>query len=141
MKRPTPAPVAHRKTNAKKKKGISPRLTHGTRVAFQVTCARCGTEDTLPFVPKNAEELLCSGCAETEYGEDWDKGRTERSTEYEFQCAACTKTAFVQFMPEEPDGFLCLDCVKGIETSDPTRLTGATKVGKKRGVMKRKPSD
>ena len=141
MKKPTPAPVAHRKTNAKKKKGIPPRLTHGTRVAFHVTCARCGNDDTLPFVPKNVEEVFCSKCAEEEFGEDWDKGRSQKSADYEFACAACGKTAVVNFEPEEPEGFLCLDCVKGIETADPSRLEGATQVGKKRGIMKRKPRD
>ena len=141
MKKTTPAPVSHRKTTAKKKKGIPPRLSHGTRVAFHVTCARCAKEDTLPFVPKNPDGPLCSTCAAEEYGEDWDKGRTERSTEFEFTCAACAKTGVVPFQPDEPEGFLCGDCVRGIESADPSRLEGATLAAKGRGVMKRKPRE
>lgn len=141
MKKPTPAPVAHRKTKAKKKKGIPPRITHGTRVAFRITCERCSTEETLTFVPKNADELLCSTCAAEEFGEDWDKGRMPRSAEYEFDCAACGRSAVMRSKPEDAAGLLCMDCMKGVERAEPERIAGAVKVGKKRGLMKRKGGD
>src|SRR5262245_6321315 len=40
-----------------------PRNEHGTRVARRVTCARCGTSDHVPYVPKNPANALCRNCA------------------------------------------------------------------------------
>ena len=40
----------------------APRKTHGTRVSFPITCARCGTDETLDYVPRGVKlsEVLCS---------------------------------------------------------------------------------
>jgi CxxC-x17-CxxC domain-containing protein len=138
MKKTEPAPVARRKTHAKKKKGVSPRHTHGTRVAFRITCERCKAEDTLPFVPKNASQILCSKCAEAEFGADWDKGRSDKVIEHEFECASCARASIVSYVPDDPEGFLCSDCVKGIQSPDHSRLVGAKSVGRSPGVMRRK---
>lgn len=124
--------------NAPRKKGVSPRFTHGTRVAFRVTCEHCGKDDTLPFVPHNAEHLLCSTCASERYGENWDKGRYEKPSEIEFTCASCAKEA-VAPVPEEdePAPMLCRACEFGVERAKPGRVEGEI-IDKRGGVRKRK---
>ena len=57
------------------KKGKAPSMTHGTKVLFNVTCAKCGEADVLPFVPKTQGELLCQKCAAKTFGEGWANGR------------------------------------------------------------------
>ena len=36
--------------------------TPGERVQHPVTCAECGTETTVPFVPRNGKPVYCSTC-------------------------------------------------------------------------------
>lgn len=133
-----PVAVSKTRSSAKHKRGAPPRLTHGTRVAFNVTCAACGNEDTLPFVPKNADELLCSSCARERFGDDWDKGRSERPAEFEFECVACGAKAVVPFVPEDPNApMLCGMCMQGVEKPVHGRVEGEV-IDPKAGVRKRK---
>lgn len=48
-----------------------PRLDHGTRVIFPITCSKCGANDTLPYRPATSAPLLCMACLEQERGSDW----------------------------------------------------------------------
>lgn len=34
----------------------------GTRIQYPVTCAECGRETTVPFVPRNEKPVYCSNC-------------------------------------------------------------------------------
>ncbi len=34
----------------------------GTRIQYPVTCASCGQETTVPFVPRNEKPVYCSDC-------------------------------------------------------------------------------
>lgn len=121
-----------------KRHAVPPRIKHGTRVAFNITCATCGREDTLPFVPKNTDELLCSSCARERFGDDWDKGRGPRPAEFEFDCAACGAHDVVPFVPEDPTApMLCAMCVQGIEKPVRGRVDGEI-IDSRAGVRKRR---
>lgn len=121
-----------------RKGGTPPRFKHGTRVAFNIVCARCGAEDTLPFVPKNTSEVLCSTCAREEYGEAWDKGRSGKPAEFEFACVACGDTDRVPFWPEDPEEpRLCSFCRLGLERPVHGRVDGEV-LDARAGVRKRK---
>lgn len=39
------------------------RNEHGTRVARRVACGRCGTEDHVPYAPRDSSKALCRSCA------------------------------------------------------------------------------
>jgi hypothetical protein len=39
------------------------RNEHGTRVARRVVCGRCGSEDHVPYVPKESGKAMCRACA------------------------------------------------------------------------------
>lgn len=131
--------ISHTRDSKPRKKGVSPRFTHGTRVAFNVTCEACGKDDTLPFVPHNAEQILCGECAEERFGENWDKGRSEKPTEFEFDCAACGESSVVPFVPEDPSApILCRLCEQGIQKPVRGRVDGGEIIDSKAGVRKRK---
>ncbi len=73
---------------AGKKEIRAVRTPHGTRVMKTIVCSRCGKNDTISFVPKNANELLlCRDCAEI------DMGVTEESAvprhERRVKCKVC----------------------------------------------------
>ena len=36
--------------------------SNGVRVQHPVTCAECGTETTVPFIPRNDKPVYCSAC-------------------------------------------------------------------------------
>lgn len=140
MARPPKKPISVAKTHSarRRKGGAPPRMTHGTRVAFNITCAECGADDTLPFVPKNTDEVLCSKCARERYGDDWDRGRSEKPAEFEFDCAACGEHDVVPFMPDDPTApMLCKMCSRGIEKPVHGRIEGEI-IDRKAGVRKRK---
>ena len=46
-----------------RKRDRAPRNEHDTRVATTITCAECGKDDRLPFVPRRREKVLCRDCA------------------------------------------------------------------------------
>ena len=51
-----------RKAQARKR-DRAPRNEHDTRVATVITCTECGVDDRLPFVPRQADKVLCRACA------------------------------------------------------------------------------
>lgn len=34
----------------------------GTRASFQITCSKCGKQDSVPFEPKGDRPVLCQTC-------------------------------------------------------------------------------
>lgn len=131
--------VGHTRTASPRKRGgAPPRLKHGTRVAFNVTCSACGKHDTLPFVPKNTDEILCSACAREKFGDDWDKGRSGKPAEFEFTCVACGATDLLPFWPEDPnEPRLCGMCMRGVEKPIHGRVDGEI-IDPRAGVRKRR---
>lgn len=51
------------------------RNEHGTRVAKQIVCSRCGSKDSLHFIPRKQEQLLCRKCAAELLGVGDEEGR------------------------------------------------------------------
>ncbi len=129
--------ISRTRANEPRKKGVSPRFTHGTRVAFNVTCEVCGKDDTLPFVPHNVEQLMCGACAKEHYGDNWDKGRTEGPMELEFACASCARVTVAPIVEGEPAPLLCRLCEAGVEKPVHGRIDGDV-IDSKAGVRKRK---
>lgn len=120
-----------------------PSREHGTKVAFRITCGRCGKDATLPFVPKTTGDVLCPDCAAGVFGEDWAHGRQlDGPSEHTFKCATCGKEDRVRFKPEEDAELLCRSCFKGEETANPGRLKGKqiVTVAAKKKTKRRKPS-
>ncbi len=59
------------KNNRDPRKVSIPRIEHGTRVAFPITCESCGKFEILGYVPKGSKELFCTECREKKYGKNW----------------------------------------------------------------------
>ncbi len=47
---------------AAKRKMRNDSRNGGTRIQYPVTCAECGKETTVPFVPRNEKPVYCSDC-------------------------------------------------------------------------------
>lgn len=121
----TKAPPSQTKhlTRKKKQPAAPPKLTHGTQVRFEVECKRCGSRDTLPFVPRTQGELLCKACARKVFGPNWAGSREfEEPSMHDFVCAKCGRESTLPFKPEEGQELLCEPCYLGIETVDKERL-------------------
>lgn len=118
---------------------VSPvvKKTGPTRVQFHITCTECGVEDTLPFVPKGRNGVLCHVCAERRFGPDWSSGRVRPPRQvFTYQCAACGVSAEVHRVPEPGELMLCGDCLSGVEKVDHGRLEGIQSLDAKAGVRK-----
>lgn len=76
MDGPAERPPRDNKPNAEGPR-LVPRVRneHGTRVAKQITCSRCGTEDTVHFIPRKGEQQLCRRCAAELLGVGDEEGR------------------------------------------------------------------
>ena len=130
-----------------KKEKKAPRKTHGTRVSFPITCARCGAEETLDYVPKGVKlsEALCSDCVRETHGEQsrWsqvsEKKRQEQKGEWEITCARCGRTDYLKFEPKPDKDYYCVRCFHQHEEPSPDRLEDKKQVG--RAVYVRRPGD
>lgn len=120
---------------SRRRRKTSPRKKHGTRVMLPITCANCGTEDTLDYVPKGADldDVLCSDCAREKFGTDSDWARVERKKardkgrEWSFECDECGRTDWVPFEPKPDRTYLCNLCRFDHDTPSPERLAGREK--------------
>lgn len=89
-----------------------PRNEHGTRIARRVTCARCGTADHVPYVPKDPGKALCRTCA-VEVLKTYEAGVKVRMPTRSTKCNLCG-TPFELPVSAEDDGDpLCPSCLKG----------------------------
>lgn len=89
------------------------RNEHGTRVARRVTCARCGTADHVPYVPRDQSKALCRACA-AEVLRTYEAGTTVRAEMRSIKCTLCG-TPFdlpvtVDLEDRDP---LCKNCLRG----------------------------
>lgn len=88
-----------------------PSVVHGTKVRIEITCAKCGCTDILPFVPKTHGDILCRQCAEKLFGEEWAHRNCVAAKEYPFTCARCAAQDFVPFKPKPGQELLCKHCM------------------------------
>lgn len=40
----------------------------GPRPSFEITCSKCGNKDTVPFKPRNENDVLCRDCFRQQRG-------------------------------------------------------------------------
>ncbi len=128
---------AFRKKAPREHKKHIPRKKHGTRVMLPITCARCGKDDTLDYVPKGADfdDVLCSECADAAFGDrtDWQKVQQEKEKEakkeYPFTCDECGRKDYLPFKPKEDRVYSCNMCRFEHDTPSKDRLEGRQKAG------------
>jgi CxxC-x17-CxxC domain-containing protein len=93
---------------------------------FEITCSKCGEEDTIPFEPTRGEAVYCHDCYVADQRE---KERRERNAprkkhgtrvSLQIECAACGKEAELDYMPrgKSLDELLCSDCFDQGEAGD-----------------------
>lgn len=98
----------------------APRRKHGTRVAFRITCAECGKDDELDYVPKGVpvNEILCKACMLERNGQasrwalvEEQKDREQRKKKlYDVNCARCGTIDQVPFQPQADREYFCYSC-------------------------------
>ena len=116
----------------------SPRKQHGTRVSFHITCAECGEEAELDYVPKGVslDEALCLDCLHEQENEEsrWAEVRRrktrERKSEWSIECAECGATDYLHFEPEDDRDYYCTSCYHQHEEPDSERLDDMQSIGR-----------
>lgn len=92
-----------------------PRNEHGTRIARRVTCARCGTSDHVPYVPKDPARALCRTCA-AEVLKTYEAGVKVRMPTRTVACNLCGTPFQLPITAEDDGDPLCPSCLKGFTT-------------------------
>ncbi len=111
-----------------------------TRVAFRITCAQCGREDTLPLVPKRMDGYLCRACAANAFGAD-SRGAEGLVDGFVFACAKCGTETRLPRAPKQAEGLLCPRCMSGEEVPHPERVHGSQVLDRKGGVRRKRRSE
>lgn len=89
-----------------------PRNEHGTRVARRVTCARCGTADHVPYVPKDPTKALCRTCA-ADVLKTYEAGVRVRVQTRKTMCNLCGAPFDLPVSAEDDGDPLCPSCLRG----------------------------
>ncbi len=92
-----------------------PRNEHGTRVARRVACGRCGSEDHVPYAPKDSSKALCRACAALVLRayEVGTKAPVETRPE---TCNLCGTPFRIPLSVEDDGDPLCQNCLRGFLT-------------------------
>ncbi len=84
------------------------------REEFDVTCAECGKETTVPFKPTGARPVLCRDCFSKNRPprRDNDRRGGDRGDRemFDVTCAECGTDTQVPFKPTGSRPVLCRDC-------------------------------
>lgn len=88
------------------------RNEFGTRIARRIECTRCGKEDHVPFVPKDAARALCRACA-MEVLKTYEEGVRVRMPTKPAVCNLCGKPFSLPVAAEDDGDPLCESCLKG----------------------------
>ncbi len=93
-----------------------------------VTCSDCGTECTVPFVPRNNKPLYCSDCfrqnkpqdsGNDRYSRDDRGSRNDRRDESTtVTCSDCGTECTVPFVPRSNKPVYCSDCFRQNKPQD-----------------------
>jgi len=102
----------------------------GDRESTTVTCADCGNQCTVPFVPRNDKPVYCSDCFRqhkpddsrddrgSRYSRD-DRGSRDNDREdTEVTCADCGNQCTVPFVPRNDKPVYCSDCFRQHKPDD-----------------------
>ena len=104
------------------------RYSRGRRESAVVTCAECGTECEVPFVPRSNKPVYCDDCFRESRREDLGDDRYSRNDRRESRrddrfsrskkesaivtCADCGAECEVPFVPKTDRPVYCSDCFK-----------------------------
>jgi hypothetical protein len=91
------------------------RNEHGTRVARRVVCARCGTEDHVPYAPKDAAKAMCRACAALVLRAYEVGTRAPVDTRAE-TCNLCGSPFRIPLSVVDDGDPLCPNCLRGFMT-------------------------
>jgi hypothetical protein len=91
------------------------RNEHGTRVARRVVCSRCGTEDHVPYAPRDGGRAMCRACAALVLRayEVGTKVPTETRPE---TCNLCGTPFRIPLAVIDDGDPLCPNCLRGFTT-------------------------
>ena len=91
------------------------RNEHGTRVARRVACGRCGSDDHVPYVPKDQSRALCRACA-AEVLKAFEIGTKVPTEMRDERCNLCgVPFQIPKFVKDDGDP-LCQSCLRGFTT-------------------------
>lgn len=108
-------------------------------MARSIICSECKATDTLAFIPRRMERVLCRACAAQLLGVvDPEAGIY---AEQVLECTECHRTEQTRYSGEAP--FVCKDCRRGIVSQQQDRTRSAERLaeGKVLRVRKRPPED
>lgn len=88
-----------------------PSVLFNVKTRIEIRCDRCGSLDSLPFVPKTQGQILCRQCAENTFGDAWARRNRIGAKEFPFTCARCASQDFLPFKPKEGQELLCRHCL------------------------------
>lgn len=91
------------------------RNEFGTRISRRITCTRCGKEDHVPFVPKDASRALCRDCA-AEVIRTYEEGVRVRTPTKPAKCNLCGTPFDLPITAEDDGDPLCKNCLQGFTT-------------------------
>jgi CxxC-x17-CxxC domain-containing protein len=91
------------------------RNEFGTRIARRIECTRCGKEDHVPFVPKDATKALCRACA-AEVIKTYEEGVRVRMPTKPAVCNLCGVPFELPVAAEDDGDPLCKNCLLGFTT-------------------------
>ncbi len=88
-----------------------------SRQMYDVTCAECGVETTVPFKPSGDRPVKCRDCFQKDRpargGDRGFGGRDRVREEHEVTCAECGVQTTVPFKPTGDRPVKCRDCFQG----------------------------
>lgn len=130
----------------------APRRKHDTRVAFRISCAQCGKDDELDYVPKGVpmSEVLCKECMLAKKGEAsrWALVEREKLREqnkrptYDVPCTDCGAIESLPFKPQPDREYFCYMCYltrqRIEEFGAPAERTPRQEAGKNVFIRRRK---
>ncbi len=81
------------------------------RIEYEVTCAECGAETTVPFEPRGDRPVKCRDCFQKDRGGPRSGGRGDREM-HDATCSRCSAKTQVPFRPTPGREVLCNDCFR-----------------------------
>ncbi len=124
-----------------------PRMAHNTRVSLPITCAECGKNETLTYVPKGVPltQVRCTDCQSRTLGENSrfvakaKEIEKERSTAlHEVPCDTCGATMMMKKKPWPGREYECESCFKGFARAKDGVIDGAEVVEGTLGMVRKR---
>lgn len=103
----------------------APARKHGTKVAFRITCAECGEDDELDYVPKGVplNEILCETCMLEREGsasrwaivQEVKNREQQKRPKHPVDCVTCGATEMLPFKPQAGREYYCYNCYLNLQ--------------------------